>query len=264
MPLFDVNHTFFFAGRQSRNYPESWHGLGGVAVNSIGSIAMRLPIVAVLLGALLVSSAPADAAILAVGGTQFPVSAEAAPTSATLLAGGNAVPFAGLQFAGELISTVYNNDSSNPFGTDKLTFTYELSSNATSASMLRRFTVPGFASNQTDLSFDQTSPSAAPLHITPSLADRTTADLLGFAFVTFVQGAIGPDQRSQRLVVQTDAKAFAPVMASVIADSVARVSSFAPLTAVPEPGTLVLFAAGAGAIEAIRLARRIRRHRNRS
>ncbi len=119
---------------------------------------MRLPIVALLLGALLVSSGPADAAILAVGGTQFPVSADAGPTPATLLAGGNAVPFAGLQYAGELISTVYHNDSSNPFGTDKLTFVYELSNNAASTIMLRRFTVPGFANNQTDLSFAQASP----------------------------------------------------------------------------------------------------------
>ena len=225
---------------------------------------MRLPIVAALLGTSLISSAPATAAILAVGGTQFPVSAEAGPTSATLLAGGIAIPFASPQVTGELISTVYTNDSSNRFGANKLTFTYELNNNATSASMLRRFTIPGFANNQTDVSFAQTSPSTAPLHITPSLADRTTADMLGFAFVTFVKGAIGPDQRSQRLVVHTDATAFAPVMASVIAGNVTRVSSFAPLTAVPEPGSLLLLTAAAGAMEAIRRARRIRRHRNRS
>jgi hypothetical protein len=220
---------------------------------------MRLAILAVLLSAMLVSSAPASASILAVGGTQFPVSAEEGPTSATLIAGGVAVPFAGLQYTGELISAVYNNDTSNPFGMDKLTFTYELSNDATSAHELHRFTIPGFANTQTDVSFTPLVPPVGPARITPALADRLPPDVVGFAFVDghgYV--SIGPGRRSQTLVIQTDATAFAPVTASVIDGSVATVSSFAPVTAIPEPSALVLLVAGGGALEALCVVRRVR------
>src|SRR4051812_26868047 len=67
------------------------------------------------------------------GGVQFPAVAEPDPVAATLLTSSGPVAFTAATFAGSLVSNVYSNDASNPFGPTGLTFTYQITNNALSA-----------------------------------------------------------------------------------------------------------------------------------
>src|SRR3954468_9746436 len=88
---------------------------------------------AVAAAGLLVSSQITWAAPILPGGVQFPAVAEPGPVGATLLATTGPAPFSSPTFTGSLISSVYTNDSSNPFGATGLTFTYQLANTGSSA-----------------------------------------------------------------------------------------------------------------------------------
>jgi hypothetical protein len=169
------------------------------------------------------------------------VPAEPDPIGGTLIAGGVPVPFTAATFSGTLISSVIAGDTTNPYG--GLTFTYFLTNNAASPHEIHRFTVSSFASYQTDVSFQ---PPQAPGGVIPTFADRSdgVGDVIGFGFIPLLGGALKPGQSSVLMVVQTDAQTYHPTLAAVIDGSVAMVSSFAPLTIIPEPSTLVLGAIG--------------------
>jgi hypothetical protein len=231
-------------------------------------------IIAISMGTILAPS-DSDAALLPIGTFQSPLALETGPSLATLVAGGDSVPFVSSGFSGGLVSSVYTHDVTNPFGADKLTFTYELSNRSVSPQALNRLAIAGFADSLADVSFAPLAtatvnrslfffPSTAEHHASASFADRVTADLIGFSFVDALgQGGLRRGDYSPRLVVQTNATTFTTTTASVIGGTSVSVRSFAPgataLQPVPEPSALVLAAGGALAFEAVCVIRRFRR-----
>jgi hypothetical protein len=88
-------------------------------------------ILAYILAFPLLAASQANAALLLVGGLQSPAVSESEPHNATRLHGGT-VRFNGSGISGTLTSTVWTNDPTNPFGADKLTFTYLLTNDTAS------------------------------------------------------------------------------------------------------------------------------------
>ena len=201
----------------------------------------------VLLIALACIGETANADPLQVGQTVTPpVTAGMGLVGDNLTASGP-IQFAGAGFSGTLTSSVLRNDATNPFGIDKLTFTYLLRNDLASTNALHRLTLSSFENVRIDVStkVDQMASVGDPPWRKPVMADRSTADVLGFSFLPLGDGPITPGHYSSLLIVHTDASAFTPTTASVIDGSIATVSSFAPLAAVPEPGTCILAVLGA-------------------
>lgn len=207
---------------------------------------LGLALIVALLAVLL--APPSRAAALVGGGFQSPVPVEPDPVGASQVAT-KTIPFASLGYTGTLTSTVYTNDSSNPYGPNALTFTYLVTNDAASNHVLSRFTVSDFANILTDTSYQATG------GIVPTSVDRATDDVVGFNFLLgFGAGPITPGNSSALLVVQTNATTFADSIATVINGTPAVVSSYAP-RAIPEPATAGLLAVAAAGF----LARRRRR-----
>jgi hypothetical protein len=186
----------------------------------------------------------ASGAGLAIGGTLFPAPGEADPTGGAVIFTTGTLPFVAPTFTGTLESAVISGDPSNPFG--GLTFAYLLSNGAGSPNDIGRLTVVDFTGWMTDASW-QTGSALAPLPpgggFAPALIDRSTPDVVGFSFL----GVLGlttlkPGATSTWMVVQTNAPAWVPTMASVIDGSVIMVPSVGP--AIPEPATLTLLGLG--------------------
>lgn len=187
------------------------------------------------------------AAPLPLGAFQSPVAGEAGPLSATSVLAGSAVTFSSTGFSGVLTSSVYTNDSGNPYGADRLTFSYEVRNSSMSDQWLRRFTIAGFAESLVDVSFESLTiepinrssfflPALTGHYVKPSLADHVTADVIGFNFVSgFGHGGLRAGDRSYRLVIQTDATSFSAANASITAGSIAGIRSFAPTTSKFQP-----------------------------
>ena len=70
------------------------------------------------------SSGALHAAPIVPGGVHLPAIAEPDPVGATLVFSTGFVPFSAATFSGDLRSSVWNNDASNPFGPNALTFVY--------------------------------------------------------------------------------------------------------------------------------------------
>jgi hypothetical protein len=220
---------------------------------------------AIVLAALAVLSfglvATSSAAQLNVGTPHLPVEAVNPPGAvrpspgATLVAGGVPIPFSafGLTYSGTLTSSVWANDTTNPYigsNPNAKTFTYMLTNDASSINVLHRLTVGSYGGTPiilADVTYNASSPGVAP-----TVADRSTADVIGFTFadahaqVPQLLGNIGPGMQSKILVVQTNATEFLPSFASVIDGSTTNVPSWAPIAQIPEPSTLVL--AGLGVV----------------
>jgi hypothetical protein len=206
---------------------------------------------ALLLGASTVQAAPLTATP---PGFLAPVPVEAGdpPGGATVVEAGVPVPFAGLGFSGMLVSSVYRG---NQYGDDALTFTYQLSNDASSANVLHRLTVSSFETFLTDVSIQ--SAGSAPSNIAPTLADRSTADVVGFSFLeNFGQGPIPAGGQSALLVIETNSTVYTASTASIIDGTTANATTWAPLQAIPEPGTWAL-----GIIGLMGLAGMVRRNR---
>ena len=198
----------------------------------------RSSTLAVAAAGLLAASQLVLAAPLVPGGVQFPAIAEPDPVNATLLATTGPVPFSSPTFSGSLISSVFVNDASNPFGPTGLTFTYQLTNNPGQGDSIGRLTVSSFDGFLTDASFNATVPVGGT---PPTIITRSAnGQVMGFDFVS---PALGPNTSSATLVVQTNTAQFNPTFASVIDGSTATVASFAP-QAVPEPASIAALALG--------------------
>jgi len=186
---------------------------------------------------------------------------EAEPAPGSVVVGGGApVPFVAASYTGILTSTVWNNDASNPFGLQALTFTYTLTNNAGSAHELHRFTISNFETFLTDAAFSTLLPPGVP----PLFIDRNggVGDVVGFSYPTPIPpvligpGPIGPGMTSMTMVIQTNALLFQPTLASVINGSVTMVPSLAPQALIPEPSTLALAGMGVAALGMVVARRR--------
>jgi hypothetical protein len=199
-----------------------------------------------------VGGALANGALLPVGGIQSPAVSEPEPLDATRLHGGT-VRFLGSGFSGTLTSTVWMNDASNPFGADKLTFTYLLTNDAVSLYNLSQLSIASFGGAMTDVSYAPFELLGGPPSVSLFRAARPTPDLIELRFPDFsipedTSGLLMPGRLSKLLVVQTDATVFSgteAVVTTFASGSAVTVHSFAPLTAIPEPSTLLLTAIGA-------------------
>lgn len=201
------------------------HLLAGMAAIAIGTVAAQ----ATLLGP----------------GSSISLSMAAEPSaSATLLATASS-PVTAVTFGGTLVSSVYANDSSNPWG--GLTFTYQLFN--VGPDTVERLTLSSFAGFLTDVNYSQTG-------IVPLNAVRTVSgNQISFNFRNQAeQGTLVPGGSSPWLIIQTDSTVYQNSIAGVINSSTANVATFAP-AAVPEPATTALAALG---VAACLLGRRFR------
>lgn len=200
------------------------------------------PIVAVAFVLLFVAAQPCQAVPLAAGTAVAAVAEPDPGPGANLLFSTGPTPFVAPTYTGNLVSSVYNNDPTNPFGPAGLTFTYLLHNDATSVHELHRFTVSSFAAFGTDVSY-----SAFSVGVPPTYIDRNVAgDVVGFNYPTPIpqillsNGAIFPGATTALMVIQTNAPNFTPTLAAVIDGSVTMVASLAPAPLIPEPGSIVL------------------------
>jgi hypothetical protein len=130
-----------------------------------------------------------------------------------------------------------------------LDFYYQFTNNSTSevADPISRVTGANFGGfvtdvQQTNLAFDIFLAG----NQASSGADRgLTGDVVGFDFEPLgIAGKINPGETSWTMIVNTNATQYTAGTMGIL-DGVGRtVDSFAPTAAVPEPGTMALFAAG--------------------
>jgi hypothetical protein len=182
----------------------------------------------------LLSSGELYAALLPPGAVQNAVG-ENNPVGGTLLFSTGLLPFASATFSGSLGSQVYNNDASNPFGPNALTFVYQLIENAGSPDPIDRLTVSSFTGFQTDVSFTPVPGPTAPSTVSRSL----NGSVVGFEFN---QPGFPLTGVATPVVIQTNATNWAPTLASLIDGSATSVASLAPSAIIPEPATMALLA----------------------
>jgi hypothetical protein len=160
--------------------------------------------------------------------------------------------------SGSLVSSVYSGDSTNPYGADKLTFTYQISNTDSDATPtgISRLSLASFNSFSTDVSFQFTTgiaPAFAQRGIAPA-GEEVSFDFMNAPIGT---GQIAPGQSSALLVIQTNATAYNNSIAGVGEAQATTVGTLAPIsvqTAVPEPASIGILTLGG-----LLLARRRRR-----
>jgi hypothetical protein len=179
-----------------------------------------------------------------VPGSAIPLSLEAEPAVGATLIVSASVPVTGLTFGGTLVSSVYANDSSNPWG--GLTFTYQLFNNGPDT--VERLTLSSYTGFFTDVSYS--GAAVAPLisvgtEVVPLNAVRTASgNQISFNFRDAAeQATLIPGANSPLLIIQTDSTVYQNSIAGVINSSTANTATFAP-AAVPEPATATLVVLG--------------------
>lgn len=205
--------------------------------------------VAALLAAGSLMGTPLQAVTLSPG-TSIGLFLEPGPVGASLVTTTN-VSFNGVDFgnnilfSGSLVSSVWSGDTSNPYA-GGLTFTYQISSDLSSANSIDRLTLTRFAGFLTDVGYNGTG-------TIPSRASRPTTDLIAFVFedVNFLP-ILAPGNTSPILVIQTDSLVWDTGNASIIDGATVNVPVLVPVAPliVPEPTTLALMALGAAALVA--------------
>lgn len=179
---------------------------------------------------------------LSPGSLLSPAPAEVGPVGASLLASTTQNFLAPSSFSGTLVSKVWTNDTSSPFGVG-LTFTYELIMDPNpSAQPVSRFTLSSYQGFLVDASYTN---GTAGLGVPPlSIGRNLLGDVIRFTFedgfgnATLLQG-----MNSRLLVLQTDATYWQNSIAGVIDGATANVATFAPAV-IPEPSSMLLGAAG--------------------
>ncbi len=185
----------------------------------------------------------ANAALLAPGGTQFPVSTVPQASGSFVILASGVSPMTAATFTGNVYWVVWSNDSSSPFGLSGVNFAYIVANDSTSPNSIGRFEVNGFGSAQTDVGYYNGTGTAVP-----SIADRdsTPFGVVGYTFASFLTGMIAPGTASEDLTIRTDSTSWTFGDAAIIDGSIANV----PVPAIiPAPGVagiagLGLLAAG--------------------
>jgi hypothetical protein len=141
-------------------------------------------------------------------------------------------------YTGTLTSDVYLDSAGF------LDFYYQFSNNAASQDSISRLTMTSFAGFTIDVGYRTDAPAGSGFVVggkAPTTADSQASGTIGFSFGA---GAIGdkinPGQADDILVIKTNATNFTGGTTSLIDGSVVTVNTFAPTTAVPEPGTMAL------------------------
>ena len=181
-------------------------------------------------------------------GSSIPAAGEAGPTGATFLFSTGVVPITAGTFTGTLTSSVYTNDSANPYGADKVTFVYVLHNNSSSVNPIEVLNINGYTGWATDASY--ATPASGQ---NPSTIARVIADIVGFHFDIGGAGVLVAGATSSSLVVQTDAKNWKNTTAAVIdgttADSIpALAPEIGSGNGVPEPASLAIAGVAIGGL----------------
>jgi len=193
--------------------------------------------------ALCFSLQTSDAAALLYNATLTPVPLGTGPSAgATALYYSGPQAFTAPDYSGNLFSTVWDNDASNPYGLGDLTFTYLIQMDFSTQDPVSRFTISSFANYLTDVSYVTASPS----DVVPSSVNRSAAPGTLIRF-SFDGDPLGAGTTSALMVIYTDAQGYAPTEAGFIDGVGSQANSVAPTPLlVPEPNTTIL--AGLGLI----------------
>jgi hypothetical protein len=211
--------------------------------NGVGLSRLQSLIAPVLCGLLLVNRV-VEGAPLPVGGTVEPTDVPGRFEGD--VAGVHLIKsFSSRFFSGIVQSMVMRNDPTNPFGSNKLTFLYIVRNNSDSVLPLDRLTIASFDNAQIDVNIGRQFFNSGDAK--PTLADRPSSYEIGFRFETINFGSgIAPERFTAPLIIHTDATEFERTFASVIGGCGCEVvaETYAPVAAIPEPGTWVLAATG--------------------
>ena len=157
--------------------------------------------------------------------------------------------FSSTYISGQLISTAWSRDLSNPHG--GLTFTYQLIMDPVSEHSLAKLSLNefgGFAVNASTAPIGPGDPGTPPYAASRGI--EGDGDVIGFYFPFGI--GLAPGESSSLMVVRTDGQGWQPTIASVINGSVASMASVAP-TRVPDGGaTFALLALGITGLVVVR------------
>jgi hypothetical protein len=213
---------------------------------------------ATLLAGMAFATPQARAAALVPGGTSVPT-AYSDPLAATILndtgVQNYSVSGGGASMTGTGEAWVVTNYASNPFGSNDLTFVYQISltggTNASGkSSIVERLTMSAFDSFSTDVGYFATGAQKIP-----PLADRSgDGDVVGFDYRTNV---INVGDTTALLVINTNAVSYKTGSLSVQDGLTANLNGFSP-TAAPEPSTVATALTGLGLVGLGALRRKFR------
>ena len=179
-------------------------------VRSLSVVRLLAPIAGIL-----VFAASAGASLIAPGQT-LPTTGTIAFSGAGLILDTGLVPFTGLDvsnnivFTGELQTQVYA-DPANPFAPGDLDFVYKITNDAGSADAIERFTTNSFAGLITDA--DYLPGTGTDFPGTVSRQSANNGDSIGYTFS--ISQAILPNEKSVRLVIDTNATSLTTGLVSV-------------------------------------------------
>jgi hypothetical protein len=211
-----------------------------VGIYSIEGASMRFAKTFTASIALLILVGGVGAAVgapLTSGGLLFPVPQEAQPVGGVVIAS-SIQPIVSPTYSANLVTTVIQGDTSNPYG--GLTFMYEIQG-VSGTESINRLSVVGYGNTLVDASYRLPTPGAVP----PAFFDREPpGDALGVSFASppVGPGPVEPGKSSATLVFQTNATTAVPSPAFLIDGATTGVVTLAPI---PEPSTLALCGIGA-------------------
>jgi hypothetical protein len=152
--------------------------------------------------------------------------------------------FTGANYTGKLVSTIISGDGTNPNG--GLTFTYQLSNDATSTGFLDGLQLPGFTGFLT--SVGQQGSGISFFNVFRGLPGLGIDGPGVVDFRWAISNPIDPTENSQLLVIHTDATNWLDTSGRIIDGSFAAVQTYGPtagvrggpLPAVPLPSAVLM------------------------
>jgi len=157
-----------------------------------------------------------------------------APIGGTLVASIVNTPFSNVWFNGTLTQNVY----SNAVG---MLFEYQLTNSESSINKIARLSTTDFTGWTTDVNSLLGGSLVNPL----SIVRDSSGSTLSFNYVSpSGVGVLGQGQTTNWGWIQTNATAFTWGTSAVIDGGISQVRTYAPTSAVPEPGSFMLLGAG--------------------